>query len=212
MTPTIALFLHHPKCSVQSLNGIVKALTPHYKFKIFTKHELEDGFFDDVDMVCFPGGIGDSDSYDYLLKQNGQTIRNYIANGGRYLGICMGAYWADSNYFGLLRNIQVEQYIKQPGTDTKRPHAKYMPIDWLGNSTNMYFYDGPTFIGDDFETVATYATGYPMAIIQDRIGLIGCHPEADLHWYESYSWMKKHWSGNIQSDILLEFVDELMRK
>jgi len=46
---TIALFLNHPKCSVQSGNGIIKALHPHYKFKIFTKHEVEDDFFDDED-------------------------------------------------------------------------------------------------------------------------------------------------------------------
>ena len=48
MKPTIALFLHQPKCSIQSGNGIMKALSPHYNFKIFTKHELEDNFFDDV--------------------------------------------------------------------------------------------------------------------------------------------------------------------
>jgi hypothetical protein len=52
----IAIFLHQPKCSVQSGNGIMKALSSHYTFKIFTKHELEDDFFDDVDMVAFPGG------------------------------------------------------------------------------------------------------------------------------------------------------------
>jgi len=68
MRRKIALFVHQPKCSVQSVNGIMQALTPHYDFKIFTKHELEDDFFDDVDMVAFPGGIGDSDSWDYLLR------------------------------------------------------------------------------------------------------------------------------------------------
>ena len=68
MKPTIALFLHHPVCAVDCTNGTIKALQSHYNFKIFTKHELEDNFFDDVDMVSFPGGYGDSDSFDYLLK------------------------------------------------------------------------------------------------------------------------------------------------
>ncbi len=74
---TIALFLHHPKCSVQSGNGILKALARHYNFKLFTKHEIEDNFFNDVDIVAVPGGIGDSDSFDYLVKINGQRIRNF---------------------------------------------------------------------------------------------------------------------------------------
>jgi hypothetical protein len=32
MKPTIAIFLHQPKCSVQSGNGIMKALSDAYRF------------------------------------------------------------------------------------------------------------------------------------------------------------------------------------
>jgi hypothetical protein len=38
----------------------MRALSSRYQFKIFTRHELEDDFFDDVDLVAVPGGIGDS--------------------------------------------------------------------------------------------------------------------------------------------------------
>ena len=209
---TIALFIHQPKCSVQSVNGIIKALTPKYRIKIFTRHELEDDFFADVDVVCFPGGFGDSDSYDYLLKDNANRVRDFVYGGGKYIGICMGGYWAGKEYFDILDNVIVEQYISQPETCTRRPHAKEMSIEWEGNIDTMYFYDGCTFTGDgEFETIARYATGYPMAIIQNNIGLIGCHPEADKHWYDSYSWMKKRWQGG-QHHLLLNFVDKLMEK
>ena len=67
---TIALFVCDPKCSVQSSNGVMKALSPSYNFKLFSKNEVEEGFFDDVDMEAFPGGFGDSDSYDTILKNN----------------------------------------------------------------------------------------------------------------------------------------------
>lgn len=210
---TVALFIHQPRCSVQCANGIIRALSPYYKFKIFTKHEIEDDFFDDVDLIVFPGGDGDSDSYDYLLKHHEQRIRNYVAAGGRYLGICMGAYWADTNYFGLLDSVRVEQYIIQPNACTRRPHAKAMPVTWLGESIKMYFYDGCAFIGnrEKFETVATYPNGDPMAIIQGRIGLIGCHPESEHSWYQLQTWMRREWHGG-QHDYLLRFVDELMRR
>jgi glutamine amidotransferase-like uncharacterized protein len=212
MKPTIALFVHQPKCSVQSGNGIIQSLGQYYNFKIFTRHELEDDFFDDVDMVAVPGGIGDSDSFEYLMRVNGQRIRNFVASGGRYLGVCMGAYWADTDYFGLLDGIRVIQYIKSPGTDTRRPHAKEMPIQWRGHATSMYFYDGCTYTGPgNYDTVASYPNGDPMAIVQDRIGLVGCHPEANQHWYNSYSWMQRHWHGG-RHTYLLEFVDQLIQR
>lgn len=209
---TIALFLHQPKCSVQSGNGIIKALGRNYNFKIFTRHLLEDDFFDDVDLICVPGGIGDSDSYDYLMKINGQHIRNFVASGGHYLGICMGAYWADTDYLGILNNVRATQYICSPGTDTRRPHAKEMSVIWGNTRTSMYFYDGCTFGGPGpYSIEARYPNGAPMAIFQDRIGLIGCHPEADQHWYDSYSWMRKKWHGGRHS-YLLDFVDRLLAR
>ncbi len=192
----------------------MKALSPYYRFKIFTKHELEDDFFDDVDIVAVPGGIGDSDTYRYLMKINAQRIRNFVASGGKYLGICMGAYWADTDYLGLLNGVRAVQYIKQPNTDTKRPHAKNISVNWMGRDMNMYFYDGCALMGDEttFDTFARYRNGDPMAIIQDNVGLIGCHPESEKHWYDSYSWMQKHYHNDTHGKLLLEFVNELYRR
>ena len=215
MKPTIAIFLHQPKCSVQSGNGIMKALSDDYRFKIFTKHDLENDFFDDVDMVCVPGGIGDADSFDYLMRENLPRIKDFVMNGGKYLGICMGAYWADKTYFDILDKVEAVQYITQPNTCTRRPHAKNMPVMWRNEPCNMFFYDGCALVGGDmspYETVATYSNGDNMAIIQNRIGLIGCHPESENHWYESYSWMRGKYHNGSQHKLLLNFVNELMER
>ena len=208
----MALFVHQPRCSVQSVNGIMNALSEDYTFKIFTKHEIEDDFFNDVDVICFPGGIGDSDAHDFLFKQNGESIQKFINGGGKYLGICMGAYWADSDYFNLLDDVRVVQYIKQPNTCTRRPHAKQMSVLWKGEQKNMFFYDGCTFTGNNFETIATYPNGNPRAIMKNRIGLIGCHPEATKHWYDSYSWMQKRWEDTTNTELLLDFTNNLMKQ
>jgi len=214
MKGRIALFLHQPKCSIQSGNGIMKALEDHYSFKIFTRHELEDDFFDNVDMIAFPGGIGDADSFDYLTQEHKERIQQFVNRGGRYLGICMGAYWASNHYFNLVPDIDACQYITRPNTDTRRPHAKSLAVTWQGQQEKMFFYDGCALVGDQtkFETIATYANGDPMAIIKDRIGLIGCHPESEQHWYENYSWMKKEWHGGKHHAILLDFVNDLMSR
>ena len=212
MKPTIALFIHDPKCSVQSGNGIIKALNSKYEFKIFSKNELEDDFFDDVQLIAVPGGFGDSDSYDRLLSHNSERVVDFVKNGGHYLGICMGAYWASKHYFNILGDVKVEQYIKRPNTDTKRPHAKNMPIIWNGVDDNMFFYDGCAFGPGQYDIVAKYMNDDPMAIIKGRIGLIGCHPESQLHWYESYSWMKGKYHNGRHHTQLLEFVNKLMEK
>lgn len=213
MRGRIAIFLHQPKCSVQSGNGIMKALEDHYSFKIFTKHTLEKDFFDNVDMIAIPGGVGDADSFEKLFSVNGNRVRDFVANGGRYLGICMGAYWAAHNYFDILKDRDCVQYITRPGTDTRRPHAKALPVDWQGSKENMFFYDGCSIIGNgDFEVVATYANGDAMAGYQGRIGIIGCHPESEPHWYNSYSWMRNQWHDGRHHKILLDFVNNLMLK
>ena len=210
--PTIALFIHDPRCSVQSGNGIMQALSTGFNFKLFSKNCVEDVFFDDVDMIAVPGGFGDADSYANLFRHNEKSVKEFIARGGRYLGICMGAYWAGSNYLNVLDSVDAVQYLKQPGTDTRRPHAKHMPVTWRGEPDHMFWYDGCALVGPgQYETVATYANGDAMAIIQDRIGLIGCHPEADRFWYDSYSWMRRHWTGG-HHHILREFAAELMTR
>ena len=209
MKPTVALFVADPFCSAQCVNGMIKALGQHYNFKIFGSNEVEEVFFDDVDIVAFPGGEGDSESWHRLLKANKQTVLNFVRRGGKYLGICMGAYWAGSHYFDILDEVDAVQYITQPNTDTRRPHAKDINIVWQGHPNRMFFYDGCALVGDTskFNTIATYANGDPMAIIQNNIGLIGCHPEAEQFWYDGYTWLQGKY--NSKHNLLLDFVNQL---
>jgi len=212
MKPTIALFLYDPKCSIQSGNGIIKALQNNYNFKIFGINELEDDFFDGVDIIAVPGGIGDASSFNRAFKYSGERVKKFVANGGAYLGICMGAYWAGKNYFDILDSVDAVQYITQPNTDTRRPHAKAIDVTWNQHPERMFFYDGCALVGDTtkFNTVATYANGDAMAITQGRIGLIGCHPESEPHWYKSYSWLTGQYHNGQHHTLLLDFVNKLI--
>jgi hypothetical protein len=192
----------------------MQALGDHYCFKLFSKNPVETNFFDGVDMVAFPGGFGDADSFATLLKNNQRQVKQFVQQGGRYLGICMGAYWAGSHYFDILDSVDAVQYLDRPNTDTRRPHAKNIAVTWRGTPMNMFWYDGCALVGDPdrFKTVATYANGDAMAIMQNRIGLIGCHPESEQFWYDSYSWMRLHWHQRQHHQLLLEFVDELFAR
>jgi glutamine amidotransferase-like uncharacterized protein len=214
MKRTVALFTHQPRCCIESVNGIITSLHNDYRFKIFTRHPVDDDFFDDVDLLCMPGGVGDADGWDWLMDNNLEIIDSYLERQGKYLGICMGAYWADSYYFDLLEGIDVHQYITRAGADTRRPHAKAQPVNWCGEDTKMYFYDGCSFTGPGLATSkiwATYPNGDAMALIQGNIGVIGCHPESEQSWYDDYSWLPRHWHRGYHHKLLLDFVRSLLK-
>jgi hypothetical protein len=211
MKPTVALFLYDPKCSVQSGNGVIRSLQSHYNFKIFSINPLEDNFFDDVDMIVIPGGFGDASTFDRAFKYTKDRVKTFVSSGGKYLGICMGAYWAGRHYFDILDSVDAVQYSTQPNTDTRRPHAKNISITWKNQPMNMFWYDGCALVGNSakFDTIATYANGDAMAIIQNNIGVIGCHPESENYWYDSYSWMAGKYHNGQHHHLLLDFANQL---
>jgi glutamine amidotransferase-like uncharacterized protein len=209
----IALFQHHPECSNQCCDGIIRALSSKYEIKIFTIDNDLNEVLNDVDGVVFPGGIGDSDSYhDFFTRTKANKIAAFLARGGRYIGICMGAYWAGSRYFDILDKVDAVQYIKQPTAIVKRSYGTVAFVFWDDLPYHMFFYDGCTYVGDGkYKTVAKYADGLPMAIIQGNIGLIGCHPESEEFWYDKpYQYIHKYWHDGEHHRLLLEFVDRLI--
>ena len=210
----LALFVRHPECSTDCAYSMVHALSAHYQIRIFEEKELDDDdFFDHLDVIAFPGGIGDSDTYpNFFTRRRANRIAEFISSGGHYLGICMGAYWAGSRYFDILDSVEPTQYIKRPNADVRRSYGTVASVTWKNQNEKMYFYDGCALIGDEtqFNTVARYANGDPMAIIQGRIGLIGCHPEAPLYWFEKpWGYINKHWNGGKHHELLLNFVNDL---
>ena len=212
MKPKVILYLDHPRCSVQSCHGIIRALSPKYEVDIFQQYEIKESNFKKYDIIAFPGGIGDSDSFDTTLRGKMDVIKNQITKGKKYLGICMGAFWAGHHYFDILDGVKCEQYIKRHNSDVRRPFSTIAPVLWEGKKYNMFFYDGCSLVGDNskFETIATYVNSDPMAIIQNNIGLIGCHPESDEYWYDK-PYLKKYWHNFVHHQLLLDFVDKLIK-
>lgn len=194
--------------------GAMRALEPHYKVKWFTVRDDLNEVLNNADAVFFPGGIGDSDSYfDFFTRTKANRISRFISEGGRYIGVCMGAYWAGSRYFDLLDGIDAVQYIKRPTAEIRRSYGTVAEIEWLGQKEKMFFYDGCTFVGSGcYDTIAKYANDEPMAIIQGNIGIIGCHPESEEFWYEKpYKYLSGYYHDGRHHNLLLEFVDKLWK-
>ena len=100
---TIALFQDDTsKETIECGDGIIEVLSPYYNIKIFKKEQCVPETFSDVSMLVFPGGVGDADDYDGMFyRKRANAVADFIANGGAYLGICIGAYWAGKHYFDI---------------------------------------------------------------------------------------------------------------
>jgi hypothetical protein len=136
-----------------------------------------------------PGG-GTVDSAWRRLRHDAPVIRDWVSEGGRYLGFCLGAYLAASNPgFGVLPG-DATSYIGTPGATVQDANDTIVQVRWRGRSQDMYFQDGPLFAlqpGAQATVLATYDTGAPAAVVarcgKGWVGLTGPHPEADLSWY-----------------------------
>lgn len=207
------MFVNHPECSTDCCDGMIKALSPNYKINLFNTDSDLLTVLNNTDIVAFPGGIGDADSYDkFFRRKRANMIADFVESKGYYLGICMGAYWAGSRYFDILNEIEPVQYIKQPNADIRRSYSTIANVTWNGNPETMFFYDGCALTGnlERAKIVSTYANGDAMAIIQNRIGVIGCHPESQKYWYEKpRQYISKHWHEERTHKLLLDFVNTL---
>ena len=212
----VAVFVRDPFCSLDCGQATADALSPENDCRLIgSVSELSDS----DDLVVYPGGLGDADKgfRKSMTRDDHQRVRDYVASGGRYLGICMGAYWAGREYFDLLDNLDAVQYIKHPGAYRRRSYGTVTPVSWRGELVEPFFYDGCCFVGEGERVDVAHYLGFhdrvPAAIIQGRVGAIGPHPESRESWYtDSWRWsyMPEKWHGGRHHELLRGFARELM--
>jgi glutamine amidotransferase-like uncharacterized protein len=134
-------------------------------------------------VVLYVQSVGDgtvSTAYR-SLKKDSPAIKNFVKNGGRYLGFCMGGYLADKFGFG----VGADQYITSRGADVTDEADTMVKVSWRGNSRYMYFQDGAWFSGKG-NVIAKYTNGKTAVMVKPygkgKVGVSGVHPEADKTW------------------------------
>ena len=210
---TIALFEDdRNKSAISCGDGMIEALSTHYKIKIFRKNDCFEDVFEDVDMLAFPGGVGDADDYFHMFpRKKANAVADFVANGGAYLGVCVGAYWAGPDYFDILKGAEPVQYIKRPTADIMRSCNIAAECVWNGEEERIFFRDGCTFVGDlsHSEIVSTYFNKEPMCIRQGKIGVMGACLDSQEWWYDNNT-IKQYWHEGRHHKLLVEFVNKLL--
>lgn len=210
MKPTLAIFIHDPQCETECALGMIDGLVRDFDIRTFGLSQLTYKFLSEFDAVCFPGGMGDADDFDVIFTLDQiAAVQEYVACGGKYFGICMGAYWAGPHYFDLVDGLEVTQYIALDGCEITTDGPTVAQVSFDGTEEIMYFYDGCAILGTEMQVVATYETGNAMAAIKDGVGMFGCHPEA-LDWWYTEGDMDAEYYDPHHAQLMRDFVHTLL--
>lgn len=154
-----------------------------------------------ADIYAQPGG-GDEldDTWKDDMKQYKTLIRNFVAQGGRYVGFCLGAYLAGyTPGFGLLpHGDDVDAETEQKGAQVRSHKDTVIQVDWhfatgeVQKKRWVYFQDGAVMDlkkGSNVKVLGRYSSNGDVAATLNRfgsgwVGLIGPHPEATEDWCE----------------------------
>lgn len=186
---------------------MLKALGDQFRVELLGIEDCTYRRMKSMQLVAFPGGVGEADEWSQMFHDVVGDVRLYVQKGGGYLGICMGAYWAGKDYFNLIPNLEINQYIKSDGAEIRRSYCTTADVNWLGNREKMFFWDGPV-MNEVGEVVARYKNGRVMSLRKNNIGLIGCHPESQPDWYTK-KYMKDRWHDGRHWTLLRNFVHTL---
>lgn len=158
-----------------------------------------------VNLFAIPGGDDVDELMDDLKPGEAEVIHNFVAGGGSYLGVCLGAYLASSDNLNLFKG--------KIRAHSKAIEARMEIVSWHDRLRSVYFQDGPEFMandGDDSDIWSFYETGEVAALIQNyksgHVGLVGPHLEADQ------SWLDDDHLSDIDGDdsaLLVEFIKSI---
>jgi len=180
-------------CSETAKQAIEK-LGPQYRVDFVGTNEKIDitpQTLSRYDVYVQPGGGQDIPAaYKSLGDERVEAIQRYVAGGGHYIGLCMGAYLASGSGFGLISQ-ELESEVGRPGFPVKSIESTAVQIAWAGQNRSIYFQDGPYMLkanGDPrFKSIASYQNGDIAAarysFKKGVVVLSGPHPEADASWF-----------------------------
>ena len=163
---------------------------------------------------------GTEDDLHPLVKaftpQVTEALKDYLRNGGRYLGLCGGGFMASTGW------NEGQTFVKGLGiiaakTEVYRDDfaARIIPIHWQGKTRPMYSKAGPRFqlvnSSGEVQVIARYEDGSIAALMssygQGKVAVCGPHPEARVSWKDEaadgYKWTSS-------TDLAVDFMKDLL--
>lgn len=193
------------RSSLSAIDALRRALVPTVMIKTLDTSSLLDGSWQaDAIMIVMPGGA-DLPYCQYLNGNGNQHIRSFVEQGGRYLGLCAGAYYACAHVeFEIGTSLEVTGHRELaffPGTARGSVYAGFdyasesgaiaAPLCFGDTRCRDYINGGPEFIlpalvdNTKYKVLARYLDkNEAVAAVSCKVGkgvaiLCGTHPELD---------------------------------
>ena len=180
-----------PSVWEKGLNRIKKLLTD-IQHKIITRTDINNENFPLKEFSCivFPGGYAYPGYTKHISQIGKQRLRKFVENGGKYVGICAGAYFAGQSVVYQDKDITKSgNYDLNLFSGTVQGPAYKSSPDLQWKSTKILFendairmkYAAAPYFNEHGTIIARYLDSTP-AIVSERCGkgevlLFGPHPE-----------------------------------
>ncbi len=203
----------------EEIAALARKLGPSYSVELLPPSRIRPEVLRQFDLYIQPGGDNTMHVKKAIGPSGEQAIRDYVAGGGRYLGICLGATLASTGtdednrpLFGMLP-------IASHEIDTANMSARVgeVNISLRGHGRRTVFLQDPPYMRvlpegrDRVRVLATYPDGRAAAVSghygQGSAMLIGPHFEADSSWFSHHGLRDQ--DGNDQH-IFLDFMREAL--
>lgn len=138
-------------------------------------------------VLAHPGG-GELEDEWRRVRGDADAVRAYVAGGGAYLGLCLGAYLAGATPGYALLPGDTDQWCSRRGADVRHPGDAVTTVRWQGMPRQVYVQDPPVLEVDEsrVRVVARYGDGGVAALscgyAAGRVVVCGPHPEAPAGW------------------------------
>ncbi|MDY3551526.1 BPL-N domain-containing protein [Gemmata sp. JC717] len=143
--------------------------TPGFEVTLVTGEDIRAGALKDVRVLIQPGGSGAAQAKD-LGEEGRAKVKQFVKDGGGYIGICAGAYLASRSYDWSLHILDAEvldraHWARGTGDVELRfgPKGKEF-FDTKAEKLTVYYGQGPLLAPGkddaipDYEELATYET------------------------------------------------------
>jgi glutamine amidotransferase-like uncharacterized protein len=89
----------------------------------------------------FPGGELEEETAKRDFAHEIPLVQNFVANGGRFLGVCAGGFVIGKEGFDVFPG-KVDSYVGSPGAQAKDDKDQAIQINWMGRQRTVDFQDG----------------------------------------------------------------------
>lgn len=169
--PKTKVGVYLDKGAGRSKENLLKVLANFQNLSVekLTAADIRNGKLNDLDVVIQPGGSGGSQGR-HLGEGGREKIRDFLKNGGGFIGICAGAYLASADYSWSLNILDAKvmdrkHWARGKGTvELALSESGQELLQVEGDRLEIYYGQGPLLAPannpniPDFDSLATFNT------------------------------------------------------